>query len=309
MKKQSIYYATAIDKRKYFCYHRYMDKFRFNNDNKTTKRVERFIDKVSFSYHINTFEYDTPHGHEDYWEFTVLTHGKLNNVLNCQKIPVSEGQMFFATTDDSHYLKRVGNCKIRYINIVVREPALKRIADMFSPSFFETLKNMQRKQKIGAESITQIEEIIHQVLLLPEDASEQYNGLICGATMIIMQFLYRRSVDFIDYGKADEQPQWVQTLNKTMKKTEFLRYTVADLSVLLNYSRMQLTRLFNKKFGTTPHKFLVDYKLRYAQNLLMTTDMKVIDIAEFVGFTNLASFNTYFKNAYGTTPGHFRKTI
>lgn len=39
----------------------------------------------------------------------------------------------------------------------------------------------------------------------------------------------------------------------------------------------------------------------------MTTDMKVIDIAAFVGFNNLASFNTNFKNAYGTTPGHFRK--
>lgn len=35
--------------------------------------------------------------------------------------------------------------------------------------------------------------------------------------------------------------------------------------------------------------------------------MKVIDIAEFVGFTNLASFNTNFKKIYGTTPGHFRK--
>ena len=286
-----------------------MIKYNFTNDNITSKRVENFIDKISFSYHINTFDYTTMHGHADYWEFTLLTEGKLNNVLNGQKKPITAGQVFFATTEDTHYLKKVGTGKIRYINIIVRETTIKKLADMFSETFFETFKRMLRKQTFPAELIEQVEEIIHQVLLLPEDAYEQYDGLLCGAAMIIMQFFYRKSVDFIDDGRISEQPQWIQTLNMAMKKTEFLHYTVADLSVLLNYSRMQLTRLFNEKFGTTPHKFLVNYKLRYAQNLLMTTDMKVIDIAEFVGFTNLASFNTYFKNTYGTTPGHFRKTI
>lgn len=117
----------------------------------------------------------------------------------------------------------------------------------------------------------------------------------------------QKSVDYIDYDKQSEQPEWVQKLNKEMKKTDFLSYNVADLCTILHYSRMQLSRIFHNKFNTTPHKFLIDYKLRYAQNLLITTDMKVIDIAEFVGFTNLASFNTYFKNAYGITPGRFRK--
>ena len=286
-----------------------MIDYKFTNDNITSKRVETFIDKIDFSYHINTFDYTTTHGHDDYWEFTLLTEGKLNNVLNGQKIPVTAGQMFFSTTADTHYLKKVGSKKIRYINIIARESAIKRLADMFSDSFFATLQQMSRKQTFPAELTTQVEEIIHQVMFLPDDAYKEYDGLLCGAVMIVMQFLYRKSVDFIDYGRLNEQPQWVQTLNKAMKKTEFLHYSIADLSTLLNYSRMQLTRLFNEKFGTTPHKFLVNYKLRYAQNLLMTTDMKVIDIAEFVGFTNLASFNTYFKNAYGTTPGHFRKTF
>lgn len=286
-----------------------MIKYKFSNDNITSKRVEKFIDKISFSYHINTFDYITTHGHDDYWEFTLLTDGKLNNVLNGKKTAVAAGDLFFATTDDTHCLKKVGNGKVRYINIVVRETALKQLADLLSPSFFETLRRMRRKQKFSTELASQIEKIIHQVLLLPDDACEEYNGLLCGATMIIMQFLYRKSVDFIDSGSMSEQPQWVQTLNKAMKKTDFLTYTVADLSKLLNYSRMQLARLFKEKFDTTPHRFLVNYKLRYAQNLLMTTDMKVIDIAEFVGFNNLASFNTNFKNAYGTTPGHFRKSI
>ena len=284
-----------------------MNMYKFANDNNTNLRVEKFIDKISFSYHVNTFDYPTMHGHDDYWEFTLLTEGKLNNVLNGKKMPVSAGQIFYATTDDVHCLKKVGSGKIRYINIVMRAEALRRLTDMLSPGFYETLRHMGRKQSFPPELARQLEEIIHQAMLLPDGDYEDYDGLLCGAVMLILQFWYRKSVDFIDAGRLSEQPQWVQTLNKAMKKTDFLTYTVSDLCRLLNYSRMQLSRLFGSKFGTTPHRFLINYKLRYAQNLLMTTDMKVIDIAAFVGFNNLASFNTNFKNAYGTTPGHFRK--
>lgn len=284
-----------------------MQKYKFTNDNITSKRVENIIEKISFSYHINTFDYPTVHGHDDYWEFTLLTEGKLSNILNGIKIPVSAGKMFFSTTDDIHCLKKACNGKLRYINIVVREQALQSLANILSPTLFDKMKKMKRCRTFPNTLTEQVEEIIHQVLLLPEDSYEEYDGLLCCATMILLQFLYRKSVDFIDNGASDEQPLWMQTLNKEMKKADFLQYTVADLCKLLNYSRMQLTRLFKDKFDTTPHNFLVNYKLHYAQNLLMTTDMKVIDIAEFVGFTNLASFNTNFKKIYGTTPGHFRK--
>ena len=285
-------------------YNSVMNKFGFKSDNATSKRVEKFIDKISFSYHINTFDFPIMHGHSDYWEFTLLTDGKLINVLNGTKNRISAGQIFFSTTDDVHCLKKSGNEKLRYINIVAREQAVKNLTALFEPNFFDTLKKMNRTHNFPPHLATQINEIVHQVLLLPDDASEKYNGLLCGAVMLVMQFLYRKSADYIDF---DKQTEWVNELNKAMKAPEFLSYNVADLCSLLHYSRMQLSRIFRDKFGTTPHQFLINHKLRYAQNLLMTTDMKVIDIAEFVGFTNLSSFNTYFKNAYGITPGRFRK--
>ena len=281
-----------------------MYKFGFENDNATSKRVEKFIDKISFSYHINTFDFPTIHGHADYWEFTLLTDGKLVNVSSGTKNLVSAGQLFFSTTDDVHCLKKSGNEKLRYINVIAREQAVRDIAVMFSPNFFDTLRSMKRTHEFPPELEKQINEIVHQALLLPDNASEKYNGLLCGAVMLIMQFLYRKSADYID---IDSQTEWVNELNKAMKDLGFLSYNVADLCNILHYSRMQLSRIFQNKFGTTPHRFLIEHKLRYAQNLLVTTDMKVIDIAEFVGFTNLSSFNTYFKNAYGVTPGRFRK--
>lgn len=268
----------------------------------TTFQTLNYIEKISFSYHINTFDYPILHSHADYWEFTILTDGQLTNVLNSQKINIEKHNLFFTTTKDYHYLKKASAEPIRYINIIARESEIHKIADFLSPHFFEQLQTADKVLPIPIDTISEIEDIIHRVLLLPTNDHETYNSLLCCALFLIMQLIYRNRLDILK-----RQTDWILALNNLMQKREFFTYTVADLCSLLNYSRMQLTRLFHSDLQTTPHKFLIDSKLRYAKNLLLTTDIKVIDIANRVGFANLSSFNINFKKKYGVPPGSFRK--
>ena len=83
-------------------------------------------------------------------------------------------------------------------------------------------------------------------------------------------------------------------------------YTVKDLCEKLNYSRMQLNRLFNMYLNMSPHEYLIDYKLSYAQNLLRNSDLKLVDIAMATGYATLAQFNTNFKKKFGLTPKEYR---
>lgn len=39
-------------------------------------------ESLSFTYHINTFDYPILHGHKDIWEFTLMTNGAIENQLN-----------------------------------------------------------------------------------------------------------------------------------------------------------------------------------------------------------------------------------
>lgn len=103
------------------------------------------------------------------------------------------------------------------------------------------------------------------------------------------------------------EPLWIQTLNEMKRSEDFFTCTVADLCHRLNYSRMQLSRLFKQHFGTTPHDYLLANRLLYAQNLLANTDLNTTEIAYAVGFSNLSQFNTVFKNKFGVTPGQYRK--
>ena len=105
---------------------------------------------------------------------------------------------------------------------------------------------------------------------------------------------------------SEKKLHWLELLKEVMQEPNSQKYTVKDLCEKLNYSRMQLNRLFNLHLNTSPHQYLLDFKLSYAQNLLRNSDMKLADIAVAIGYTTLSQFNSNFKKKFGLTPKEYR---
>lgn len=258
-------------------------------------------DLISFSYHINNFDYPEIHGHADYWEFTIVTNGAIENVLNGKSYFCPKGTLFFATTKDTHCLKKASNEKLRYINLIVREVTLLKILNAISPDFKDKLIDGTRSYKIPDETIINIESIIHKANIT-FGYKNGYNELICSAVLLILQFLYLNSIEADASKPTFETDVYALSLNES-----FLSYKVSDLCDKLNYSRVQLNRLFKQYFSMTPHEYLIERKLNYAKSLLANTTMASSEIAEKIGFSNLSQFNVDFKKLFGTTPGAYRK--
>ena len=81
--------------------------------------------------------------------------------------------------------------------------------------------------------------------------------------------------------------------------------TVQDLCIEFNISRRQLERQFAEKTGTSPLRFIKEYRLRKAQQLLQSTDMSVLDVALASGFPSAACFRSAFKRKFGMTPSRY----
>lgn len=275
-------------------------KFSLHNSN---PQIGKQIDEVNYTYHINTFPFPLVHGHEDYWEFTIITDGTLVNITDSGEETFEKDTMFFSTTRDVHSIKRK-SAQLRYINLIVREQSLIQLASAISPRFWEDLRSAKKKyMHLKSYVIEEIEELIHRVNMLDKSQYHKYNDLLCGATLLLLQNLF---VQFVE-GIPKQTHGWQSRLANLMSRKEFLTYNVDDLCRELDYSRMQLSRLFTQQFGVTPHKYLVNYKLQYAANILRSTDMKVIEVAQLVGYTKLSQFNVNFKQRYGVTPGNYRR--
>ena len=72
-------------------------------------------------------------------------------------------------------------------------------------------------------------------------------------------------------------------------------------------SRAKLDRDFRAFVGQTLHKTVTDFRIGYAIELLITTDMKVRDVATACGFDDEYYFYAFFKNATGLTPLAMRR--
>lgn len=69
-----------------------------------------------------------------------------------------------------------------------------------------------------------------------------------------------------------------------------------------------LLRTFKLAFGQSPHQFLIDLRLKRAQQLLKTTDYPVNEVVSKVGFECTSSFIRLFKKRMHTTPLIYRQT-
>ncbi|MFR2849305.1 MAG: helix-turn-helix domain-containing protein [Hungatella hathewayi] len=67
-----------------------------------------------------------------------------------------------------------------------------------------------------------------------------------------------------------------------------------------------LSRLFKEETGVKFVVYLNNLRLKHALRLLETTNLKVYEVAEQVGYSNLSYFSTVFKKNFGQNPFDYK---
>ena len=67
-------------------------------------------------------------------------------------------------------------------------------------------------------------------------------------------------------------------------------------------STRQLERLFRRYLSRSPKRYYMELRLQKARNLLMQTDMSVINVALACGFASPSHFSKCYRAHYATTP-------
>ena len=76
----------------------------------------------------------------------------------------------------------------------------------------------------------------------------------------------------------------------------------ATLAGEVGMSTRQLERLFRRYLNRSPKRHYMDLRLQKARNLLLQTDMSVINVALACGFTSPSHFSKCYRALYRTTP-------
>ncbi|MEQ8895467.1 MAG: GlxA family transcriptional regulator [Roseovarius sp.] len=76
----------------------------------------------------------------------------------------------------------------------------------------------------------------------------------------------------------------------------------AILAKDVGMSTRQLERLFRRYLNRSPKRYYMELRLQKARNLLMQTDMTVINVALACGFASPSHFSKCYRSHYNTTP-------
>lgn len=84
-----------------------------------------------------------------------------------------------------------------------------------------------------------------------------------------------------------------------------------DLDALAAEARLSVyhfARAFRHSTGVSPHRYILEQRVRRAQQLLVQSDRPLAAIASAVGFFDQGHFSRQFRRLVGTTPSSYRKT-
>ena len=239
-----------------------------------------YVGKLTMNYSVSR------HAHES-WEFVYCTYGSGAFGFDVGTLEYREGDVVIIPPMVPHTNGSEGGFQNIHINMV--SPSLSYTAprvisddtnhfllDAFNAAYFQFYSD--RKEAAALLSL--------------------YGDLIC-----CYLAAYRTG--------AALTPVVAQIENNIIANYADSSYELDAFMRSLPFSYDYLRKLFQKEMGVTPHRYLVDKRLKMAAELLVTDDSAgartIMDIAFLCGFHDPLYFSKMFRKKYGIAPRNYPK--
>lgn len=257
------------------------------------------------------------HSH-DFIELSYILKGEAAHIVNGKRFSVSSGDLILMSNGCEHTFEN-GSVDFNWINII------------FLPSLFEdnlsvctnlnTLFNLpyfKDKLYFNGENIKYIhlyktDKIFRELFKYAQ--SEYFNAkkgyiYVCKDILDILLIKIARTYmnDTMHNNKKTEKNDLIYAVYNYFKpSSSFNKILRNDIADALHIHPDSLSRLFKKEVGLNFSDFIRNIRLQYAACYLITTNMNINDIINYVGYRDTKNFYNAFKHTYRMTPAQYRK--
>lgn len=92
----------------------------------------------------------------------------------------------------------------------------------------------------------------------------------------------------------------------TVSNNIYSTLTIDEFAQLCGMSTSSFNRKFREIFNETPAKYISRMKLKKASELLLSSDLRISEVAYDSGFETTSTFNRTFKAQFGRSPSEYR---
>ena len=84
-------------------------------------------------------------------------------------------------------------------------------------------------------------------------------------------------------------------------------FSMEDVAERYNYNSAYFSHLFKNETGISPKKYLLNIRMKKVQQLLISSNLSIEEIADLTGFNHGDYLSKFFKKIFKMTPNEFRK--
>lgn len=160
-----------------------------------------------------------------------------------------------------------------------------------------------------------VSSLIHSLweAVAPENRQEMTTVLAAlYSTETLVQALHLLEQSICAYENSLSLEQESVRTDVSMVRDYIAQHYDEDLSVEILAEKVYLSPsylsvIFKKETGQNLNSYIRTYRLSQAKRLLETTNMKIVQVCQKTGFTNVSYFCKRFRESFGTSPHNFQK--
>ena len=112
-----------------------------------------------------------------------------------------------------------------------------------------------------------------------------------------------------DQENLPDMSQSVAEIKKVIKNEYMNDIGLEDIADRVCLTPSYVSFIFKKETGSNLVKYLTDYRMKRAKELLESSNMKIVEVGKACGYQNQSYFNKLFKQYYRVTPRQFREQL
>lgn len=250
------------------------------------------------------------HSH-DYVEAIYMCSGETTHIINGNKIKLSIGELLFLGQTAMQEILPAKENDIA-VNFIILPQFFDKTLEMLGEE--ETPLQKFITDCLGKTTDTKgylhfkvadvlpVQNLIENLLwTIINNTTNKRNINQTTMGLLFMQLL--NCTDRLSYPKKKESFPF-RVFSYT--ETNYKHGSLSELAEIMHYDLFWLSKEIKSKTGFTYTDLVQEKRLSQSAFLIRTTKMKIIDIANAVGYTNISYFHRLFNNKYGVSPKKYR---
>lgn len=255
---------------------------------------------IQLFFHNQSSTLQELHKH-NFYEIFLIISGSAEHYGNGEWKELSRGDLFLIKPGDVHLYKNPSE-DFSFYNMVFSIETAEKLFSFYDKSLIEQflLSTTIPRVQLNPYDTDMFHKRFMADIGIPDIHLRSFENLSI-LTSLLAQIIYYNKIPVKQY------PEWLSTLIGDIDNNNNYLKGIDYLYEQVHKSREHVSRTFKKELGMTPTEFINNRKLHYAANLLKSSNIEIIEIAEMSGFSSLSHFYHLFRAQFDMTPKDYRK--